>query len=158
MSADKFNSLEYRRALGCFATGVAVITAVTKDGGKAGITVNSFNSVSLDPPLVLWSIDLDAGDFDAFMEAENFAVNVLGANQQEICARCASSGNNKFNGIDCHDGVTGVPVLPEFSAVFECQTENIYDGGDHKIIIGRVLSFEDRKTDPLIFYRGHFLE
>ena len=65
---------------------------------------------------------------------------------------------DKIDAIDCHDGVTGVPVLPEFSAVFECQTENIYDGGDHKIIIGRVLSFEDRKTDPLIFYRGHFLE
>ena len=158
MSADNFNSAEYRRALGCFATGVAVITAVSKNGEKLGITVNSFNSVSLNPPLVLWSIDLEAGNFDAFMEAEHFAVNVLSADQRDICARFASSGTDKFDGIDCHAGATGVPVLPEFSAVFECLTENIVDGGDHKIIIGRVLSFEDRKTDPLIFYRGHFLE
>ena len=158
MSSNKINSVEYRRALGCFATGVAVITAVTKSGDKAGITVNSFNSVSLNPPLVLWSIDLDAGDVDAFMQAEHFAVNVLGAHQREICARFASSGTDKFDGLECHGGVTGVPVLPDFSAVFECQTESIFDGGDHKIIVGRVLSFEDRKTDPLIFYRGHFLD
>jgi len=158
MALNETDSAEYRRALGCFATGVAVVTALDSRGEKIGITVNSFNSVSLDPPLVLWSIGEESLSFAAFVAAENFAVNVLATHQQATCRRFASSGANKFGGLDCTEGVHGVPILPEFSAVFECRTEHRYDGGDHRIIVGRVLKFEDRKTDPLIFYRGHFLK
>lgn len=157
MSSTKFDSAEYRRALGCFATGVAVITALDKNGVAAGMTVNSFNSVSLDPPLVLWSVALDAGGHETFVNADHFAVNVLSVNQRDICERFAKSGTDKFAGLAYSERVAGVPVLPEYSAVFVCQTENVFEGGDHKIILGRVLEFEDRKTDPLIFYRGHFL-
>ncbi len=158
MLLNKFDSAEYRRALGCFATGVAVVTALDSAGEKIGITVNSFNSVSLNPPLVLWSIGEESLSYTAFVEAQYFAVNVLATHQREVCERFASSGENKFQNLECDEGIERIPLLPEYSAVFECRTEHCYDGGDHKIIVGRVLSFEDRKTDPLIFYRGHFLK
>jgi 3-hydroxy-9,10-secoandrosta-1,3,5(10)-triene-9,17-dione monooxygenase reductase component len=158
LSSNEIELLEYRRALGCFATGVAVVTTLDKDGVRAGITVNSFNSVSLKPPLVLWSIGEDSLCYDTFVAAEHFAVNVLATHQRDICSRFAASGADKFEGLRCDDGIGGVPLLPEYSAAFQCRTEHVYDGGDHKIIVGRVLKFEDRKIDPLIFCRGHFLK
>jgi len=158
LSSNEIDLAEYRRAMGCFATGVAVVTAVDKSGVKVGMTINSFNSVSLDPPLVLWSIANDSQSFDTFVEAEHFAVNVLAIHQQNICEQFATRGNDKFNGLDCSEGIARVPILPVYSAVFECKAERRYDGGDHAILVGRVLRFEDRKTDPLIFYRGHYLE
>jgi 3-hydroxy-9,10-secoandrosta-1,3,5(10)-triene-9,17-dione monooxygenase reductase component len=88
------------------------------------MTISSFNSVSLDPPLVLWSIAENSYSYDAFVK---------------------------------HEGLHGLPILPEFAACFECRTEHLYEGGDHKIVVGRVLRLEDRETDPLIFYRGHYL-
>jgi len=144
--------------MGCFATGVAVVTAIDRNGTKVGMTINSFNSVSLDPPLVLWSIANDSQSFDTFVEAEHFAVNVLAIHQQNICEQFAARGTDKFNGLDCDAGIAGVPILPAYSAIFECKAEDRYDCGDHAILVGRVLRFEDRKTDPLIFYRGHYLE
>jgi 3-hydroxy-9,10-secoandrosta-1,3,5(10)-triene-9,17-dione monooxygenase reductase component len=158
LSPNEVDLTEFRRALGCFATGVAVVTALEKDGSKAGITINSFNSVSLKPPLVLWSVAQESSGFETFVEAEYFAVNVLAMDQREMCDRFAGHGTNKFDGLSCSEGVGGVPILPVFSAVFECRTEHRYEGGDHIILVGRVLNFEDRKTDPLIFYRGHFIE
>ena len=158
MSSTEFDQGEYRRALGCFATGVAVVTALDKNGERAGITINSFNSVSLNPPLVLWCIAADSQRFDVFAEAEHFAVNVLATHQRDISERLAASGNSKLDDLDCTDGIAGVPILPTYSAVFECQTEQRYEVGDHTIVVGRVLKFKDRKTDPLIFYRGHYLE
>ena len=148
---------EYRRAMGCFATGVAVVTTRDAGGIRVGLTVSSFNSVSQEPPLVLWSIAEDSLSYVTFMAADFFVVNVLAMDQQDIAARFAKSGKNKFDGLDCSVGIDGAPILPEFSAVYECRTEYRYDGGDHQIIVGRVLKFEDRGTDPLIFYRGHFL-
>ena len=158
MSSNEINLIEYRRAMGCFATGVAVVTAVDKNGEKAGMTINSFNSVSLEPPLVLWSIANDSQSFETFVEAEHFAVNVLAIHQQKICEQFAARGTDKFNGLECSEGIAGVPILPIYSAVFECKAEHRYDGGDHAILVGRVLKFDDRETDPLIFYRGHYLE
>ncbi len=148
---------EFRRALSCFATGVAVATTVDSTGVPAGITISSFNSVSLDPPLVLWSISNDAYSYDAFINAEYFAVNVLTVEQEGMSARFAQRGLDKFKGIEMREGLHGVPLLPDYAACFECRTEYRYAGGDHKIIVGRVLRLEDRETDPLIFYRGHFL-
>jgi flavin reductase (DIM6/NTAB) family NADH-FMN oxidoreductase RutF len=144
--------------LGCFATGVAVATTLDKGGRKSGMTINSFNSVSLDPPLVLWSIDRASNNFETFLEADHFAVHVLKMDQQSICERFAARGIDKFEGLDCTEGVACTPILPNYSAVFECGIEHRYDGGDHVILVGRVLKFEDRKTDPLIFYRGRYLE
>jgi len=122
------------------------------------MTISSFNSVSLDPPLVLWSIANDAQSYDSFMNAEYFAVNVLTMEQQDLSSRFATKGIDKFDGLVCREGLHGAPILPEYAACFECSTEHRYDGGDHKIIVGRVLRLEDRETDPLIFYRGRFLK
>ncbi|MGI9235620.1 MAG: flavin reductase family protein [Woeseiaceae bacterium] len=148
---------DFRRALSCFATGVAVVTTLDADGEKVGMTISSFNSVSLDPPLVLWSIAEDSMGYDIFTKAEYFAVNVLAMHQKELSNRFARTGENKFDGLACRDGIHGVPILPDYAACFECRTEHRYEGGDHKIIVGRVLHMEDRETDPLIFYRGRFL-
>ncbi|NCF72942.1 MAG: flavin reductase [Gammaproteobacteria bacterium] len=158
MSSNELDKNGYRRALGCFATGVAIATTVDKCGKKSGMTISSFNSVSLDPPLVLWSIDRESNNFEAFIEAEHFAVHVLTADQKSICERFAGRGTDKFEGLDCTEGVARSPILPDYSAVFECETEHRYDGGDHVILVGRVLKFDDRETDPLIFYRGHYLK
>jgi len=161
MSEKKLSKLdlqEFKRALSCFATGVAVATTLDTDGTKVGMTISSFNSVSLDPPLVLWSIDNDANSYSVFAAAEFFAVNVLAMHQEHLSSQFAQKGGDKFQGLECRSGISGVPVLPEFAACFECSTENIFDGGDHKIIVGRVLKLDDRETDPLIFYRGRYLK
>ena len=148
---------ETRKAFGCFATGVAVATTVDSQGERVGMTISSFNTVSLDPPLVLWSIANDSLSYDAFASAEHFAVNVLAEHQQGLSDRFAARGGDKFDGLECTEGVRGSPILPEFAACFECSTEFRYPGGDHMIIVGRVHQFEDRELDPLIFYRGNFL-
>lgn len=158
MPDNDINRQQYRRALSCFATGVAVATALDANGQRAGITVSSFNSVSLDPPLVLWSIGNDSRSYDVFTNAEHFGINVLAIHQQDISAQFSQKSIDKFEGLDCREGVGGVPILPEYAACFECRTEHVYDGGDHKIIVGRVLRFEDRESDPLIFYRGRFMQ
>jgi len=147
----------FRRALSGFATGVAVATTVDSSGECAGITISSFNSVSLDPPLVLWSISEDAYSYDAFINAEYFAVSILTAEQQQLSARFATKGADKFEGLDCREGLHGVPILPDYAACFECRTEHQHPGGDHRIIVGRVLRLDDREKDPLILCRGQFL-
>ena len=149
---------EFRRALSCFATGVAVATAIDANGAQAGITINSFNSVSLEPPLVLWSIANSAYSYDAFINAEYFAVNVLTVEQEDLATRFAERGGDKFSSLNCSSGLNGVPILPDYSVCFECRTEHVYDGGDHKIIVGRVLRFDEREAAPLIFYRSQFLK
>jgi 3-hydroxy-9,10-secoandrosta-1,3,5(10)-triene-9,17-dione monooxygenase reductase component len=158
MSVNKVDLQEYKRALSCFATGVAVVTTLDSDGEKVGMTISSFNSVSLDPPLVLWSIANDANSYSVFTDARHFAVNVLAMHQDELSSQFAQKGGDKFKGLECRSGIEGVPLLPEYAACFECSTENIFDGGDHKIIVGRVLRLDDRESDPLIFYRGRFLK
>lgn len=156
-AAAEVDLSRFRRALGCFATGVAVVTTVDGKGTKVGMTISSFNSVSLDPPLVLWSVADDSFSYDVFTNADHFAVNVLAMHQKDLADRFALSRENKFDGLDYKEGLHGIPILPDFAACFECSTEHIYPGGDHKIIVGRVLRVEDRETDPLIFYRGHYL-
>lgn len=159
MSNDpgQFDSQELRRALSCFATGVAVATTRDAAGAPTGITISSFNSVSLDPPLVLWSIGKDSYSYDAFVNAEYFAVNVLTSEQLDLSARFAQRNGDKFDGIVTREGLHDIPLLSECAACFQCRTEHLYEGGDHKIIVGRVLSIEERETAPLIFYRGDFL-
>jgi flavin reductase (DIM6/NTAB) family NADH-FMN oxidoreductase RutF len=158
MSDNNVDLQEFKRALSCFATGVAVVTTLDSDGNKVGMTISSFNSVSLDPPLVLWSIANDANSYSVFTGTKYFAVNVLAMHQDDLSSRFAQKDEDKFQGLECRNGIHGVPVLPEYAACFECSTEDIFDGGDHKIIVGRVLKLDDRESDPLIFYRGRFLK
>ena len=146
-----------RKAFGCFATGVAVATTLGDQGEPVGITISSFNSVSVDPPLVLWSLGNDSVSYDVFANASHFAVNVLARDQEDLADRFAARGSDKFAGLACTEGAHGVPILPRFAACFECSTEHLYPGGDHLIIVGRVTRFQERAFDPLIFYRSQFL-
>lgn len=153
----QIDQAHFRRALSTFATGVAVVTTLDANRKRVGMTVSSFSSVSLDPPLILWSIADDAYSYDAFINADYFAVNVLTKEQEHLSSRFATRGLDKFDGLDYRDGLHGVPILPESAACFECSTKHRYDGGDHKIIVGRILRLVDRETDPLILCRGRFL-
>jgi len=147
---------QIRRAFGAYPTGVAVATTVTDDGARVGMTVSSFNSVSLDPPLILWSLGNNSLNYDAFAAAEHFAVHVLARHQQDLSLRFAARGDDKFAGLECGAGVDGDPILPDYAACFECRTEHRYPGGDHVIIVGRVTNFEDRAQEPLIFHRSTY--
>ena len=147
---------EIRQAFGCYPTGVAVVTTVTPDGSRVGMTISSFNAVSLDPPLVLWNLANESCNYAAFSGAEHFAVHVLADHQGDLSARFAARSGDRFDGLECALGVAGDPILPEFAACFQCTTEHRYAGGDHMIIVGRILDFEDRKLEPLIFHRSSY--
>ena len=155
-ATSSLDPMALRNALGSFATGITVVTAIGKDGQRVGMTANSFNSVSLTPALVLWSIDKASNCFDDFIQAEHYAIHILSADQQAISDQFAKSGGDKFAGIHCFENSAGVPILSKCSAYFECNTEHQYDGGDHIILVGRVSNFVDSGTEPLIFYRGEY--
>ena len=147
----------FRDALGEFATGVVVVTAVAPGGERIGFTVSSFNSVSLDPPLVLFSIARSAFSLGAFVDAKKFAVNVLHAGQEEVSSRFARALESKWSGLDWPSGRNGSPVAPEPLALFECDSYAHYDGGDHVIVVGRVTRFvKNGGRDPLLFFRGTY--
>lgn len=152
----QFDPAEFRSALGRFATGVTVITTVDGEGRRYGVTANSYNSVSLDPPLVLWSLARSSRSFEAFHAAEAFAIHILSVHQEDLARRFASKDVDKFAGLHVHDGYGGVPLFDECAAHFECVTENRFEGGDHVIFLGRVVSFERCDNDPLIFHDGRF--
>ena len=144
-----------RDALGNFATGVTIVTT-RHDGRNIGLTANSFNSVSLDPPLVLWSLAKKSSNIDAFTNVDAFAVHILGADQELLSNRFATPGIDKFEGVDFEKGIDGVPLLRDCAARFECRTAYRYDGGDHIIIVGEVLDLEHSEKEPLLFHRGKY--
>ncbi|MCK9505089.1 MAG: flavin reductase family protein [Porticoccaceae bacterium] len=146
----------FRQALGAFATGVTVITTRAADGSDAGITASSFNSVSLDPPLILWSQGKDSDSFSIFRDAEYFAVHVLAENQRDISDRFAFGEGDKFNGLKIERGIGGVALLDGSAARFVCRSAARYEGGDHVIIVGEVLEFEAWSLPPLIFCGGRY--
>lgn len=146
-----------RSALGTFPTGVTVITAPATSNGFVGVTANSFNSVSLDPPLVLWSLDRQSLSLGSFRESGFFAVNVLAADQSDLSVRFARRGVDKFDGLDVDIGAGGCPLLHGCVAYFQCITEKIIDGGDHVIFVGRVIEFDyDPEAPALAFHRGEY--
>lgn len=146
----------YRDTLGQFATGVAVITALDSAKHPVGVTCNSFTSVSLDPPLILWSVAESSASAPAFTEGKAFGVNILAANQQEIALRFARSGEAKFAGLSWHEGLDGAPLLEDCVAYMECRVEARYPGGDHVIILGAVEHYVNMERDPLLFHSGEF--
>ncbi|GGL57460.1 flavin reductase family protein [Wenxinia marina] len=144
----------YRRALGAFATGVTVVTTVT-DEGPVGITANSFSSVSLDPPLILWAPDKGSRRYDAFARAGRFAINVLAVDQHGVCDAFRKS-KDAFDAGEWETGADGIPVLARALAVYECAQEALHDAGDHALVIGRVLSVRLRGGLPLVFHGGAY--
>ncbi|MGE3332710.1 MAG: flavin reductase family protein [Rhodospirillaceae bacterium] len=150
--ADTYRN--FRNALGQFATGVTVMTGLSPSGERFGITVTSFNSLSLDPPLILWSLGRDGGSFACFQARTPFAVNVLSADQKDVAERFARVGIPKFEGVATDEGLDGVPLIAGASAYFECVVEARYPGGDHDIIVGRVRRLFNIGKSPLVFHRG----
>ncbi|MEZ5508190.1 MAG: flavin reductase family protein [Gammaproteobacteria bacterium] len=158
MSAQQTDSKAFRNALGQFATGVTVITTVDAEGNKIGMTANSFSSVSLDPMLVLWSIAKTSKSFAAFTEARHFAIHILSAEQKALSGQFASNCEDRFCNVPHRNGLGGIPVLEDYSAVFECEMESRYEGGDHIIIVGRVIEFDNRGKAPLVFHAGRYAD
>jgi flavin reductase (DIM6/NTAB) family NADH-FMN oxidoreductase RutF len=146
-----------RDAMGCFATGVTIVTAIDAEGTPVGLTANSFTSVSLDPPLLLVCIANSSGTAPALREAEHFGVNVLQIGQQPASNRFATRGEDRFANLPWAPGQTGVPLLGSSLVSFECQRESLHEAGDHFILVGRVVraQFEPHR-DPLLYFRGKY--
>ena len=146
-----------RDALGCFATGVTVVTCVGDDGRPAGLTVNSFTSVSLDPPLLLVCLAKQAASAAPLTQADSFAVNVLQTGQQPASIRFATRDEDRFGTTPWSRGEGGAPILEDSLGVFECERYAVYDGGDHHILVGRVVKASfDASLDPLLYFRGRY--
>jgi flavin reductase (DIM6/NTAB) family NADH-FMN oxidoreductase RutF len=151
-----FDTKAFRKTLGAFPTGVVVVTA-TGESEPVGITVNSFASVSLAPPLVLWCLKKDSARYGAFAGARGFTVSVLAAGHRSVSSRLARQGEHRLEGLALLSTELGPPALADSLAVFECLSEAIHDGGDHSILIGRVARFfRAAKGTPLVFYGGRY--
>jgi flavin reductase (DIM6/NTAB) family NADH-FMN oxidoreductase RutF len=150
----RLDTRQLRRALGCFATGVAVVTAQGQDGVPVGMTMSSFNSVSLDPPLVLFSVNRRALSLPAILNADGYGINVLGKDQQDVSTRFAQPSADKWSGIEHRPGFADAPLLAGAIAQFECAPHAQHDGGDHVIVLARVLRFNAMAEAPLIFFGG----
>jgi flavin reductase (DIM6/NTAB) family NADH-FMN oxidoreductase RutF len=153
---EAFDLRQFRHALGRFATGVAVITTLTPGGKREGLTANSFGALSLEPPLVLWSLKRDAMSLPSFRDSPYFAVNVLASHQRSISNHFARPAPDKFEGIACPPGLGGCPTISDCLALFECRLERTIEGGDHVLLIGRVEHFGWRDGIPLVFSCGHY--
>lgn len=156
ISDTAFDTRAFRRALGNFATGVTVVTAAAADGRKVGVTANSFNSVSLDPPLILWSIDKRSSSHEVFEAASHFAVNVLAADQIDLSNNFAKPKDDRFAEVEFESGAGGAPLLVDCSARFQCEHFQQVDGGDHWIMIGKVVAFDDFGRSPLLYHQGAY--
>lgn len=146
----------FRSALGRFVTGVTIVTTRDADGKAIGLTANSFNSVSLDPPLVLWSLALGSPNLPAFRNSSAWAVHVLSVDQEDLSNRFARRGIDKFEGLEIKDGPEGAPLIPGCAARFGCRSSFEYEGGDHAIFVGEVVDFADRDVQPLVFHGGRY--
>jgi 3-hydroxy-9,10-secoandrosta-1,3,5(10)-triene-9,17-dione monooxygenase reductase component len=145
-----------RSALGRFATGVTIVSCRAADGSPVGLTANSFNALSLQPPLILWSLRDASPTLDAFLSASHFAVNVLAEDQIDLSRRFASTLDNKFSEGLWSDGEGGAPVLAGCAAVFECAKVSAQTAGDHLLFIGQVLRVSEAPVMPLVFQAGHY--
>ncbi|WP_119155843.1 flavin reductase [Caldimonas tepidiphila] len=151
-----FDPRDFRQALGMFATGVTIVTARMDDGTPVGVTANSFNSVSLEPPLVLWSLARNARSLAAFRGAGQWNVHILSREQEALSNRFARAGEDKFSGLELEAAVTSAPLLSGCSARFQCRTQFEYEGGDHVIFVGEVLDYDRSERTPLLYVTGGY--
>jgi flavin reductase (DIM6/NTAB) family NADH-FMN oxidoreductase RutF len=152
-----FTTDDFRATLGQFATGVTIVTARDVEGNLVGLTANSFNSVSLSPPLVLWSLSRHSTSMPGFLSADHYAINVLAGDQRQLAERFAKKGIDRFDGTPWRPGLTGAPVIDGAVAVFECRHRSQYDEGDHVIFVGEVQHCRRRVgASPLLFHGGRF--
>ena len=155
-SDTPFSQREFREALAGFATGVTIITTCSPSGEKIGMTASGFNSVSMDPPLILWSVTKTAYSAPTFKEAEHFCVHILSADQVETSNRFAAAGTDKFSGVSHTVNAFGVPMLDEYVSRFDCRMWAVYEGGDHWILVGQVQNLQNKKREGLVFSRGQY--
>jgi 3-hydroxy-9,10-secoandrosta-1,3,5(10)-triene-9,17-dione monooxygenase reductase component len=151
-------TIKFRQCLGKFETGVTVVSCLDAAGKPCGITANSFSSVSLEPPLVLWNIAKVSRSLEAYLDAEYFAFNILSVQQQDIAVRFAGSDSGLFDGVAFQNSPRGVPLVNDALASFECRTDVIHDCGDHHIIIGEVVDYSVTDDEPLIFHAGQYAQ
>lgn len=156
MTQASFDPQAFRAALGTFTTGVTIITTRNADGAPVGITANSFNSVSLNPPLVLWSLAKTARSLPVFEEGLHWNVHVLSAGQEALSGSFAAQGSDKFAGLALDPGISTAPLLPGCTARFQCRTAFRYDGGDHVIFVGEVLAYDRSELPPLVYQAGQY--
>lgn len=149
---------ELRKALGTFATGVTIVTTLTQDKQLVGITANSFSSVSLDPPIVLWSLKKSSPSLEAFDHIGRFIVNVLGQDQMDLSTRFASSISDKFSSMSYTEGIGGLPIINNCVATFQCKTYQRIGAGDHILFLGLVEAFESHNHPTLIFCKGRYMK
>ncbi len=148
---------DYREALASFATGVTIVTTLDEKGQPIGLTVNSFNSVSLSPPLILWSLKRSSGNFENFLNCHSFCVNILTESQEALANHFASREDNNFSEINWQPTTRGTPRLEGSATWFECRRKNNFDGGDHLIFVGEVSEFSHNSNrQPLLFVNGTF--
>jgi len=146
----------FRETLGSFPTGVVVATTLGDQNKPVGLTINSFSSVSLDPPLILWSIGLNAPSLGAFRQRSSFIINILSEKQKSVCKQLATPSDNKFKDVAWHPGYENNPVIDNALAVIECSVYNRYEGGDHEIVLGEVINLDLTDKKPLVYHRGQF--
>jgi flavin reductase (DIM6/NTAB) family NADH-FMN oxidoreductase RutF len=149
---------DFRSALGCFATGVCLVTTLGPEGKPEGLTINSFSSVSLDPPMILWSLARSASSAPVFRDAEYFAVNILSKDDAELSTHFARPSADKFAAFPerFFKGMQGLPLLQGAVATFECHSRHRYYGGDHIILIGNVERYVWNQAAPLLYHRGKY--
>ncbi|MBV5291995.1 MAG: flavin reductase family protein [Curvibacter lanceolatus] len=156
--SSSIDSNRLRRVLGSFATGVTIVTTRSAGGRPVGLTANSFSSVSLSPPLVLWSLRRDSSAMESFVTARHWAVHVLSAEQQSLSDRFARRSEDRFAELEIGHGEGGVPLLSDCAAVLQCCTVAQHLAGDHVIFIGEVLACEHREAQPLVFHAGRYAQ
>ena len=147
-------SADLRNAMGYYLTGVTIVTLTGPDKKPYGLTVTSFNSVSLSPPLILWSLDNRNDRLPMFQDAKGFAVNIMAADQLALCEKFAAAKNDRFSNCNWHFGAYGQPLLENALASLECRPWAEYDGGDHTIFVGEVMSIEQNKGKAAAFFNG----
>lgn len=155
--SDDFDPVTLRQALGEYATGVAILTARNAAGKPVGLTVNSFAAVSLDPPLVLWSLGRQSQLIETFTTCSHWTVNVLGADQKPLAERFSQPDTERFASLEWKVGAGGTPLLAGCSAWFECRSEAHYAGGDHLILLGRIERYASHSQPPLLFHGSRYL-
>ena len=151
-----FDPKNFRNALGMFATGVTIVTVRAEDGSAVGITANSFNSVSLQPPMVLWSLAKNARSLPVFSGNPHWNVHILSNEQEPLSNRFARAGEDKFGGLALDESINGAPLIPDCSARFQCRTAFQYDGGDHVIFVGEVIEYDSSGRPPLLYVTGGY--
>lgn len=147
---------ELRHAFGRFATGIAIITTLDEDGKPYGLTINSFASVSMAPPIISWNVIRGSTAHQTITQAGRFVVNILATSQRDVAQQMTGPIEHRFAGVPYHDSSSGLPIISNTLATFECETHSMISAGDHDIVLGTVKQFEHREGHPLVYWRGNY--